>query len=103
MAAAAALFMVNSAMAMDSAAAESLVKASMCLICHDIAHKKIGPAYHDVAQKYKGQTGALEKIARHITTAPIVKMPSGMMAKHMVIKSSDPARVKNVAEWILSR
>jgi cytochrome c len=102
-AACAAIFFANHAMALDADAAEHLAKSSMCLTCHDVNIKKIGPAYHEVAQKYKGQTDALAKIEKHITSAPMIKMPSGQQAKHLVIKTSDPAQVKNVAEWILSR
>lgn len=93
----------GNAMAMDAEIAEQLVKSSTCLTCHDVKIKKIGPAYHDVAMKYKGDSAALTKIEKHITTGPMVKMPSGQMAKHMIIRSSDPAQVKNVAEWVLSR
>jgi len=35
-----------------------VVKAKGCLNCHDFDKKKIGPAYKDVAAKYKGDKSA---------------------------------------------
>jgi cytochrome c551/c552 len=39
-----------------------LLKAKGCLNCHDIEKKKVGPAYKDVAAKYKGDADASAKI-----------------------------------------
>jgi cytochrome c len=91
------------AMAMDAGAAEGLAKRSMCLTCHAVDQKKVGPSYHDVAVKYKGVAGADEKIIHHMTSGPMIKMPNGQMAKHLVIKTTDQDQLKNLAEWILSR
>ena len=35
-----------------------VAKAKGCLGCHDIAKKKVGPAFKDVAAKYKGDKTA---------------------------------------------
>ena len=35
-----------------------LAKDKLCLSCHKIDAKLVGPAYRDVASKYKGQAGA---------------------------------------------
>ena len=40
-----------------------VVKAKGCLGCHDVAVKKVGPAFKDVAAKYKGDTKAAEALA----------------------------------------
>lgn len=93
----------GNAMAMDTNAAETLAKSNMCFTCHDVNAKKIGPAYHDVAAKYKGVAGAEAKIIHHVTSGPMVKMPNGQLVKHLIIKTSDPAQLKNLADWILSR
>ena len=34
---------------------EALAKKSNCLACHMIDKKSVGPAYKDIAKKYKGQ------------------------------------------------
>lgn len=37
-----------------------------CLSCHAIDHKVAGPAYHDVAARYRGDPQALTRIASSI-------------------------------------
>ena len=37
---------------------EALAKKSNCLACHMIDKKSVGPAYKDIAKKYKGQNVA---------------------------------------------
>jgi cytochrome c len=44
-------------------AGEDLLKKSGCTACHAIDKKVIGPAYQDVAAKYKGDAGAATKLA----------------------------------------
>jgi cytochrome c len=50
-------------------AQEALAKSSGCLNCHDVNTKKIGPAFKDVAAKYKGKADAeatlVAKLAEH--------------------------------------
>ena len=41
-----------------ASAQEELAKSSGCLNCHAIDSKKIGPAFKDVAAKYKGKADA---------------------------------------------
>ena len=38
--------------------AQDALKAAGCLGCHDMDKKKVGPAYKDVAAKYKGNKDA---------------------------------------------
>jgi cytochrome c len=52
---------VAGALAAGSASAQSgaeVLKAKGCLNCHEMDKKKVGPAFKDVAAKYKGKTGA---------------------------------------------
>ena len=46
------------AAAVDAAKAEALAKQFNCLQCHSADKKTLGPAYKDVAQKYKGNKDA---------------------------------------------
>jgi cytochrome c len=43
-------------------AGKSLMEASDCKTCHQITGKSIGPAYMDVAKRYKNDKGALERL-----------------------------------------
>ncbi len=44
-------------------AGEKLVKEKGCTACHSNDKKIVGPAYKDVAKKYKGDAGAAAKLA----------------------------------------
>jgi cytochrome c len=43
-----------------------LAKKSNCIACHDIDKKKVGPAWQDVAAKYKGDKGAVASLGAKI-------------------------------------
>jgi cytochrome c len=46
-----------------------LAKKSGCLACHAVDHKVVGPAWQDVANKYKGQA----EISATLTDGSVVK------------------------------
>lgn len=45
---------------------EALAKSKNCLACHAVDKKLVGPAYKDVAAKYKGDAGAAAKLAAKV-------------------------------------
>jgi len=47
-------------------ASEQLAKEKNCLACHAIDQKLVGPAYKEVAAKYKGDKSAENKLATKI-------------------------------------
>ena len=72
-------------------AQEALAKSSGCLTCHSVDAKKMGPAFKDVAAKYKGKADAEATLATKISTAK----------GHPEVKAS-PDDVKAVIKWVLS-
>ena len=88
--------------AADDAAAEALMKKSGCFKCHAVSAKKDGPAYKEVAAKYKGKPDAEQKLVTHLTTNPKVKV-DGKEEAHDSLKTKNDAEVKNVVQFILSR
>jgi cytochrome c len=62
----------------------------------------MGPAFKDVAAKYKGQADAADKLYKHVTTGPMVKIGTKEQ-KHAIVKSTDEAAIKNLVAYILSR
>lgn len=98
--AAAGLFVAGAAnAALDNQAAEELMKKDGCSACHAIDKKVIGPAYQDVAAKYKGDPSAAAKLVDKIKKGGVgvwgqIPMPPNSQA-------SD-ADVKNLVTWILS-
>ncbi len=86
----------------DAAAAESMVRQNGCFKCHSIDKKKDGPAYREVAAKYKGKSDAEARLITHITTGEKAKFPDGHEEDHKIIKTKDMNEIKNVVQWILS-
>jgi cytochrome c len=99
---AAALSAAQASAAVDAAAAESLARQNGCLKCHAVDKKKDGPAYREVAAKYKGKADAEERLIHHITSGEKAKFPDGHEEEHKIIKTKDPVQMKNLVQWILS-
>ncbi len=91
-----------SAWSVDDAAAEALARKSGCLKCHGIDKKKDGPAFKEVAAKYKGKADAEQKLTTHVTTSPKVKVDD-KEEDHEQLKTKDAGEIKNVVQWVLSR
>ena len=90
------------ALAADEEAARALARQSNCFKCHGVDKKKDGPAWREVAAKYKGQADAEAKLTHHITSGERVKFPDGHEEDHKIVASKDPAEIKNLVDWILS-
>lgn len=88
--------------AVDEAGAMALLKANKCMTCHSIDKKKDGPAYKEVAAKYKGDAAAEAKLIKHVTEPNTVKI-DGEEEEHGIVKSRDMDKIKNLVAFILSR
>ena len=94
----------TSAFAVDADAALSLARQNGCLKCHAVDKHKDGPAYRDVAAKYKDKDHAetVKKLINHITSGEKAKFPDGHEEEHKIIKVKDVAQQTNLIEWVLS-
>lgn len=95
MVAAAGLMMAGSAMAADIPAA-----GGPCKACHKVDGKQVGPGFKQIAEKYKGDADAVNKLVANITKGgafgwKLSPMPPKGMAK------SD-ADIKAMAEFIMT-
>ena len=99
-----ALSFSSTLLAVDADAALKLAKQNGCLKCHDVEATKDGPAYRDVAAKYKDKDHAesVNRIVEHMTSGEKAKFPDGHEEAHKKIKVKDVEKQKNLAEWILS-
>ena len=76
---------------------EGLAKSKGCLACHSVDAKKMGPAFKDVAAKYKGKADAEATIVGMLKSG---KAASGK--SHPAAKASDD-EMKALAKWVLSQ
>ena len=80
--------------------AEALAKANNCLMCHGVSAAVLGPAYKDVAKKYKGDASAEAKLIEKVKVGGSGvwgKMP--MPANSPKVKDED---IKTIVKWILT-
>ncbi len=95
----------NQVQALDVEAAKALARQNNCLKCHAIDKEKDGPAYHAVAEKFKGKPNAEARLIEHITSGEKAKFPDGHEEEHKIVKTSPPKdmeQIKNLVQWILS-
>jgi cytochrome c len=67
-----------------------------------VEKKKEGPAWREVAARYRGNPDAEAKLTRHVTSGEKVKFEDGHEEDHAIVKSTDPKEIKNLVDWILS-
>lgn len=89
--------------ALDEAQIEPFLKKEGCFKCHALDKTKKGPSYKKIAAKFKGKPDGEEKVIKNLTTSPKVKLEDGTEEDHKEISLKDPADLKAVAKWILSR
>jgi cytochrome c len=91
-------FPMQSVFAADKA--EALAKANNCLLCHSVDHKGMGPAYKDVAKKYRGDKTAESKLIAK------VKAGGGGVWGDMPMPPNSPQvkdeDIKTIVAWILT-
>ena len=91
-----------SAFGADATAAQALARQNNCFKCHAVDKKKEGPAWKDVAAKYKGKPDAEATLYTHLTTGPKAKFDDGHTEDHPIVKAKSPDDTKNLVSWILS-
>lgn len=97
-AAAAAILVTGVASADDANLA--LAQKSGCLACHSVDKKVLGPAYKDVAAKYKDDKGAEERLIAKVKKGGSgVWGPIPMIANSPQVKDED---IKTLVHWVLS-
>jgi len=84
--------------AVDAAKAQELAKSKNCLTCHMVDKKLVGPAFKDIAKKYKGDGAAVGTL-----TGKVLNGGSGVWgAIPMPPNPIKQDEAKTLVEWILS-
>lgn len=77
---------------------EALAKAKGCTACHAVKTKLVGPAYADVAKKYKSDKEAPDKLVTSIIKGSSGKFGPVPMPPNKVTEEE----AKKLAAWVLS-
>ncbi len=97
------LILISALLAAPAIAAEDGAKVAAkynCLACHSVDKKIVGPAYKDVAAKYKGQ-----KDAENILMAEVRKgLPGGKWGKiPMPAQQINDKDLRVIVRWVLAQ
>jgi cytochrome c len=89
---------LSASAAMPALADDALAQSKNCMACHNVDKKVVGPAYKDVAAKYKADKTAADKLA-----TKIIKGGSGVWGPVPMPANAqvNEAEAKKLATWIL--
>ena len=87
------------AIAPAAQASEELAKKYNCLACHSVDKKLVGPAYQDVAAKYKGQADAPDKLFTKVKNGGMGVWGQVPMPPNAQVPDAD---LKALIAWILA-
>ena len=78
---------------------QTLLKKNNCMMCHAVDKKLVGPSYKDVANKYRGQSDAADKLAKKIRAGGSGVWGPIPMPPHPQVSEAD---AKKLATFILN-
>ncbi|MBK9245552.1 MAG: c-type cytochrome [Burkholderiales bacterium] len=78
---------------------EALAKKHNCTACHQIDKKAVGPAYKEVAKKYKGQADAQAKLAAKVKKGGQGVWGQIPMPPNAAVPDAD---IDKLVKWVLA-
>ena len=82
-----------------ASADQALAQKSACMSCHQVDKKVVGPAFKDVAKKYKGDAKAAEQLVGVVKKGGKGNWGNVPMPPHPQVSDAD---AKKLVEWVLS-
>jgi cytochrome c len=76
-----------------------LATKSGCMACHAVDKKVVGPAYKEVAEKYRCDKTAEAKLIEKVKKGGVGVWGQVPMPPHTTVKEED---VKTLVKWVLS-
>lgn len=86
--------------AYPAAGSEELAKKHACFACHAVDKKMVGPAYKDVAAKYRADKDAPKKLAEKVKKGSQGVWGNVPMPPNTTVPDAD---VNALVKWILSQ
>jgi cytochrome c len=80
-------------------ASEKLAQSSGCMTCHGVDKKIIGPAFKEVAAKYRGDKGAEAALIQKVKAGGKGVWGDMPMPPNAHVKDDD---IKALVQWIMS-
>jgi cytochrome c551/c552 len=77
----------------------ALATSKGCLACHSVDNKIVGPAYKDIAAKYKGDASALDTLVAKVKAGGKGNWGEVPMPPNPAVSDED---LKTLVTWVLS-
>jgi cytochrome c len=91
---------LTAAAAAPALADQALATSKNCMACHAVDKKIVGPAYKEVAAKYKGDKAAVDKLASKIIKGGAGVWGAVPMPANPQVSEAD---AKKLATWVMSQ
>ena len=88
-----------SILAAPALASEDLAKKHACTACHTVDKKLVGPAYKEVAKKYRGDAKAEAMLVDKVKKGGVGVWGQVPMPPNAAVPDAD---VKTLVKWIMS-
>ena len=85
---------------LPAAASEELAKKHNCLACHAVDKKIVGPAYKEVAAKYRGDKAAEAMLFDKVKKGGVGVWGQIPMPPNATVPDAD---IKALVKWVLSQ
>jgi len=95
----ASILAAGGAHAADAATVESMLKKNACTACHANDKKMVGPAYKEVASKYRGQKDAEAQLVAKVKAGGAGVWGKIPMPPNAAVSDAD---IKTMVQYILS-
>lgn len=82
-----------------ASADQALAQKNACMSCHGVDKKIVGPAFKEVAAKYKNDKAAPDRLAKHVKEGTKGNFGAIPMPPNPQVKDED---VKKIVAWILA-
>jgi cytochrome c len=78
---------------------QAMAQAKGCLACHQVENKVVGPAFKDVAAKYKDDAGAADMLAAKVKSGGVGTWGQIPMPPQTTVSDDE---IKALVAWVLS-
>ena len=85
--------------ALDNATAEAMMKKDGCASCHEVDRKVVGPAFQDVAAKYRGDKEAAARLRDKVKNGGTHVWGEAVMPPNVLASDAD---IRELVDWILA-
>jgi cytochrome c len=82
-----------------ASADQALAQKNACMSCHGVDKKIVGPAFKEVAAKYKADKAAPDRLAKHVKEGTKGNWGQVPMPPNPQVKDED---IKKIVAWVLT-